>query len=230
MMSVEMEISTDDSSNDDDNNEYYKKIAKKKKIKQAKLIIDNQKAQVAAAKFLEENPNINIGCLIDQLKSMILSTTSCAEKLGISPASFLRLRKKYKIEPVYTIKNEPNQDGRINFLPSFSKKAVKNFYTPHQLDIIPQSEIEIIQIRAARSLKFPNGKGIPWKWKRRGYHANGKLKARTDNLSKYRVFCFYDPEIDRYKVIKAKGAEKEILTKKEVDKLNYQYDKLKVFI
>lgn len=225
-----MDIKTTNIINDDDDDDYPPKLALKKKLKQEKFIIDNKKAEVVAEKFLKDNPDINIGCLIEQLKSMILSTTSCAEKLGISPSAFLRLRRKYKIEPVYTVKNEPNHNGKIHFLPSFSKKAIKNFYTPHQLNLIPQAEIYLIQMRSARSCNFPNGKNVPLKWKRRGYHSNGKIKARTDNLSKYRIFCFYNPENDRYHVIKSKGAGKEVLTKKEVDKLNCQYGKLKVFL
>src|SRR5574337_1047120 len=75
-------------------------LRKKKREQEAKAKIE---ASNIAEKFLQENPNINIGFVIECLQKKLISTSTCCNKLGISPRSFLRLRKKYKIEPAYTL-------------------------------------------------------------------------------------------------------------------------------
>lgn len=202
----------------------------KRELKKAKSIKDSAEAKAVASKFLEENPHVNIGFIIEHLQNLILSTTKSSEKLGVSPTAFSRLRKKYNISPVYTVKNNKEDKlGKKSFPFNASKFAIRNFYTSKQLELIPQTELELVQLRAARSLKNPNGKGVPWKWTSRGYHPNGKLKARTSKLTKYGVRVIYDSASDNYMVMLPDKTNK-VLNKKEVDKLNYQYDKLKAFL
>jgi hypothetical protein len=193
----------------------------KKLLKQDFLTKESEKAKIAITKFLEENPDINIDYAIIHMKDSILSTIKCAEKLGISPKAFLRLRKKYNIVPVSEIKNSYKSKS---FAPHFSKKATKNFYSIYQLKRIPKSEIDLSQKRSGSNLKL----GIKIKWKPRGYHSNGKLKARTDYLSKYGFFVLYNHKDDNYTV--NKDDKNTILSKKEVDVLNQKYLRLKSFV
>ena len=193
----------------------------KKMLKQELLAKESEKAKIAITKFLEENPDINIDCAINHIKGMLLSTISSAEKLGISPKAFLRLRKKYNINPVSEIKNSPKAKG---FAPHISKKATKNFYNTYQLQRIPKSEIDLVQKRAGSSFKL----GTKIKWEMRGYHSNGKLKARTDCLHKYGFNTYYDQVNNRYSV--QKDGQITFLSKKEVDSLNLKYLKLKSFV
>lgn len=204
-------------------------ITQKKREKQSKI---SDEARIAAAGFLEKNPDVNIGYLIEHLQSKILSTTQCCDKLGISPSAFLRLRKKYNIEPIYSLKNnvfELNKSNKKFLLKNISNKAIKNFYNPKQLEIFSENEINTIQVRAARSFKFPNGNNVGWSWTSRGYHVNGKLKARMDNLKKLRIRVFYYEDQDKYS-IDFEGYRNKFLSRKEIDDLNFRIAKLKAFL
>jgi hypothetical protein len=190
------------------------------------------KAYEVARKFLEQNTDINVGCLVECLNELIIPTIRCAEKLGISPGAFLRLRKKYNITPVYTIRNDKtlnSQPIRKTFAPKSPKLSVKNFYTEEQLKRIPKEEIELVQLRAARSLKFPNGKNEPFKWERRGKHSNGKLKPRIDALIRSKFHVEYHAEADRYSLKKNNEVCYADLSRKEVDRLNFKYNRMEVF-
>lgn len=186
---------------------------------------DSYAAEIAVSKFLADNPDINIECVIKHIKSQILSTVKCAEMLGISPEAFFRLRKKHNIEPVYIAQN--NQRSLKSFAGFISKRAIKNFYTIHQINRIPPEEIELVQMRSARSLKFPNGKNIPVKWAPRGCHSNGKLKAHINHLKKNKIWIEYHAKDNRY-YVELNGNVK-VLTKREVDMLNLRYGKIGAF-
>src|ERR1700690_1456419 len=97
----------------------------KRELKKKKAFKDSEEARTITSKFLDENPHVNVGYVIRHLQSLILSTTKSAEKLGISPNSFARLRKKYNIYPVYTVLNKPNSEGVIkkSFPPGASSFA-----------------------------------------------------------------------------------------------------------
>lgn len=197
---------------------------KRKDLLKEKLLRDVHESRSATEKFLEQNPDININCVIEHLQNLTLSTTNCARKLGISPRAFTRLAKKYKLEPVYIMEKSKN---RNQFLPKVSPYAVKYFYTSQQISRIPQSEIDLVQIRAARSLKFPDGENVPVKWIPRGHETNGKLKARTKNLSKAGVQVIYEPKKEKYMVFMK--TEVLFMSKLEVDKLDCKYGKMKAF-
>lgn len=195
---------------------------------------DSRKAEIIANKFLEDNPNVNIGYVIGFLQKQILSTTQCCTKLGISPGAFLRLRRKYNIEPAFSLKNKDIKSSKLSNKSfrtpnNLASKAVKNFYNPKQLNSIPQNEIDKIQIRAARSLGFPNGENIKWQWTTRGFQINGKLKARTDILTKCGIRVSYNTDTDKYTVY-FKGYDNRQISRKEVDKLNFKIAKLKSFL
>lgn len=202
--------------------------------KREKEYQDSKKAEVIADKFLEDNPNVNIGYVIKHLQKQIISTTQCCTKLGISPGAFLRLRRKYNIEPAFSLKNNDAKSAKLSnktfVMPSnLAFKAIKNFYNPKQLNSIPQSEIDKIQVRAARSLGFPNGENVKWKWTRRGFQINGKLKARTDILTKCGIRVSYNTDTDKYTVY-FKGYDNRQISRREVDKLNFKIAKLKSFL
>lgn len=213
---------------EEDLKRYKKKIEKEEKDGKA-----SAEALTAADKFLQDNPNINIAHLIVHLQRKLLSTTQCCKVLGISPSAFLRLRKKYNIEPIYSLKNNElelrRSVKRIVNRGTVSQYATKNFFNETQLKSIPEDELKITQLRAARSLKFPNGINVGWKWTTRGTHPNGKLRARTDNLSKFNIKVFYFDDRDRY-VVHFNGFENKFLTRQEVDKLNFKINKLKAFV
>ena len=177
---VELEQVLDDILEDRDDDK--KKI--KRHLKKMKDIQNSEIARTATLKFLDENPHVHVGYVIEHLYANILSTMQCCEQLKISPNAFLRLRKKYGLEPVYIIKNNPSVPQKRGYFSSKNIKAIKCFYSPKQLKMIPESEIILTQTRAARSLEYPNGKGKPWGWTRRGIHPNGKLQARTNYLKK----------------------------------------------
>lgn len=190
-----------------------------------------KEASDLAKQILADHPNINIGYLIECLQMPLISTTHCCEVLGISYTAFFRLRKKYSIVPVYSIsKNNQNQKSLKTFAPIIKHKyAKKNFYTKAQLESIPASEIQSIQLRAARSLKFPNGDKTGWKWSPRGYHSNGKLRARTDNLKKFDIKVSYIAAADKY-IIEYNTFADKLLSRKEVDNFNIQINKMKHFL
>ena len=206
---------------------YQKKIKKEEADGKA-----SAEAFKAAEKFLQDNPNINIAHLILHLQKKLLSTTQCCALLGISPTAFLRLRKKYNIEPIYSLINNEfelrKSNRRIINYHSVSKYATKNFYNEAQLKSIPKEELEKIRLRAARSLKFPNGINVGWAWTSRGTHSNGKLKARTNILSKFNIRTQYLQDTDRY-IVDFDGVRGKHLTRQEVDKLNFRVGKLKAF-
>ena len=203
-----------------------------RKSKEEKDNKASMEAFAAAEKFLQDNPNINIAHLIVHLQKKLLSTTQCCKILGISPAAFARLRKKYNIDPIYSLKNNEielrKSNRRIMLHYVISQYATKNFFNEAQLKSFPKEEIEKIQLRAARSLKFPNGLNVGWKWTPRGTHTSGKLKARTDNLSKFNIKYTYFDDSDRY-FVNFSGFENKLLTRREVDKLNFKIGKLKAF-
>jgi len=115
-------------------------------------------------------------------------------------------------------------------LPYINKRAIRKFYTEQQLKIIPEDELKKIQMRAARSLKFPNGDGIPYIWEPRGRHRNGKLKARISNLEQAGILVRYNETNDTYFIRLNKDEDPITLNKKRVDELNNSYKKkLSVF-
>lgn len=206
------------------------KLAAEKRSKLAKA---DMQAGLVVKKFLEENPTVNVGYVIEHLQSTIVSTTQCCSKLGISPGAFLRLRKKYNIDPVYSLKNTEKDllksKKNIYNRHFLNKFAIKNFYNPKQLEVIPQSDIELVQLRAARSLKFPNGENVGWKWTQRGFHPNGKIRARINFLEKQKIRVYYIDSEDKYRIM-LKGYEDKKLSRQEIDKLNFKYKKLAAFI
>lgn len=209
----------------------YKKSLLREKRRE-KALKDSRAAEVVAQKFLEENPDINVGYLIEHLQKQILSTTQCCSKLGISPNAFLRLRRKYKLEPIYSLKNDPSslrKSNKVFHSKKISPLAIKNFYNPKQIKSIPQADISAVQLRAARAFKFPDGENVGWKWTNRGYHMNGKLKARTENLTKLKIKYAYFDKDDKY-AIDFDGYRGKYLTRQEVDKLNFKIKKLKAFL
>lgn len=203
-----------------------------RRAKYMKKLKADAEASIVCKKFMDENPNVHVGYLIEHLQSSVISTTSCCKQLGISPGVFLRLRKKHNLEPAYSIKkSQETPFGKKNF---FNKKvsflAVKNFYNPKQLEFIPKEEIKKAQLQAAVSLKYPNGKGKPWIWTERGFHSeNGKLKARTNNLDKHKIRYRYEPNSDKY-FVNLMGYTDKLLTRKEVDKLNFKYGRFEAFL
>jgi hypothetical protein len=209
----------------DKSSHYQKKFLEKQKY------LNNYKiALMAVNNFIQTHPDVNIDCVIDCLKSSTFSSTKCAEKLGISPVAFLRLRKKYNIEPIRILKNNYESGGVKHFASYVSKKATRNYYNEIQLKRIPQSEIDLVQIRAGRALKI-NGKV---EWKPRGRESNGKLKPQVEALHKHNIYPHFDPKQDKYIIYihnKNNFALKEtkVLTKQEVDKLNNKYKNLEAF-
>jgi hypothetical protein len=93
---------------------------------------------------------------------------------------------------------------------------------------IPQSEIDLVQERSARSLKL-SGKV---KWKPLGIEANGKLKPKTEYLTKNGLAVLFDYHTSTYKIYETKSftSIKESLTRQEVNKINLQYQKLQAFV
>jgi hypothetical protein len=180
---------------------------------------------IIVEKFLKENPNINIEYVIDCFKSNMLSTNACCIKLGISPAAFSRLKKKYGISPAYVAKKSESSLYKIP--PKLPNKARKNYYTTEQIKKISPEDISLIQLRAARSLRFPNGIDKPIKWTPRGRHENGKLKARTNILQKLGIRVHYSPDVNKY-MVDGKGI-RGFFSKKEVDNFNIRFGKLTAF-
>lgn len=213
---------------DDDFEDLSPKWKERRRRKEEKAAKDWQAAREVTDKFLMDNPDVNVGYVIERLKSSILSTHDCCVKLKISHGAFRRLRKKYKIEPVYTA-DRKNTLKQIH--PHIKKAAllsVKNFYTHHQIERIPQEEIAKIQMRSARSLGFPKGQNVPLEWRPRGVHSNGKLMARTDILEKFKIKVSYDSALNKY-LVKSSN-DTLLMSKKEVDLYNLKISKLKSFI
>jgi hypothetical protein len=227
-----LDLVTEDSRKKNPNDPAYKKYLASEERK-AKALKESKNAETVAIKFLTENPDVNVGFLIEHLQKKILSTTQCCVKLGISPSAFARLRKKYNLSPVYSLRNKKEilmKSNRTFYGPvRLNEKAIKNFYNPKQLEIVPESEIKLIQVRAARSLKFPNGDKIGWKWTVRGFHHNGKLKARTDNLTRFKIRVAYVDNQDKY-MIHYDGYRDKLHSRKDVDNLNFKLAKLKAFL
>lgn len=191
-----------------------------------KIIVNTEatiKAQEAATKFLKDHKDINLGLFIEHIKARMLPTTRCCTMLGISPRAFLRLRKKYNIEPVYTARKAQKSNLIGNFSPKLSKYATRNYYTEQQLALIPASEILLVQKRFAITF----GKKKPMRWTKRGVNANGKLKPRIDNIQKMHMQVSYDSNIDKYCL--RKGSSDEWLSKAEVDAFNIRCGKLLAF-
>jgi len=195
----------------------------RKRLEKERLAAKLLEARKITSKLLEDNPDVNVDFVIDCIKSNILPTIRCAEQLGISPKSFLRLRKKYNIDPVSSIakKDKPNK-----FAKHVSYKAIRNYYSVYQLKRIPQFEIELSQKRAGKALKLSN----KVEWLARGVEDNGKLKPRTEGLVKHNIYVSYLSKEDKYKVTDFNKRTNILLSRKEVDKLNLQYLRLKAFI
>lgn len=185
---------------------------------------DRDKAQEIVANLLLQNPDLNVKFVVDALKNSLLSTIDCCGKLGISPRAFSRLRKKFNIEPVYVGQNSPDN---LKPLKIFHRKAVKYFFTQHQINKIPQEEIEAIQLKSARSLDFPEGQNMPVKWVRNGRHFNGKLKAKIDALNLAGIRVEYDIKDNRYHLVLE--GKLQILSRSEVNKLNARFKRIKSF-
>src|SRR5258708_27109357 len=45
--------------------------------------------------------NVDVGMIIKHLRWSLFSTALAAKRLGLSPRAFLRLRRRYGVEPVY---------------------------------------------------------------------------------------------------------------------------------
>jgi hypothetical protein len=193
--------------------------------KKEEAIKKRAETNIIVQKFLKENPNINIEYVIDSFKNNMLSTNACCIKLGISPAAFSRLKKKYGISPAYVAKKSESSLYKIP--PKLPNKARKNYYTTEQINKISPEDISLIQLRSARSLRFPNGEDKPIKWTPRGRHENGKLKARTNILQKLGIRVHYSPDVNKY-MVDGKGI-RGLFSKKEVDGFNIRFGKLTAF-
>jgi len=97
-------------------------LRQKKNLKKEKSTKDSEIALKAVSEFLDKNPNVNIGFVIHHLQSKVMRTIEVCRKLGISPTSFARLRKKYNIESVYEAKNTTKDT------PPQSPTTFKNYF------------------------------------------------------------------------------------------------------
>ena len=97
-------------------------------------------AKVASAiQSITAQHHVDIGMVIAALQSSLVTTGHAAWRLKLSERAFLRLRRKYGLEPVST-ECVPGQP-----------KWMKYLYTEEQLTRIPQEEIERAKFRMAQA-------------------------------------------------------------------------------
>ena len=105
---------------------------------QKRAVAQNIAAQIHA---MTAPHHVDIQHLIGALQRGLLSTWRAAEELGLSTSAFLRLRRKYGLEPIdkEPLWGEPHK--------------MKYLYSPAQLTRIPPLEIELSKRRSAMALR-----------------------------------------------------------------------------
>lgn len=105
--------------------------------KQKRVVAKDIASQIHA---LTAHQHVDIGELIGALQSGLLPTWKAAASLGLSAGAFLRLRRKYGLEPIYrdAAYGDPNK--------------VRYLYAPEQLTMIPPREVELSKRRSAMSM------------------------------------------------------------------------------
>jgi hypothetical protein len=86
--------------------------------------------------------HVDIGMLIHELRASLMTTQRAAATLGLSPRAFLRLRRKYGLEPVH---KEWAADRKYHLR--------RYLYTEGQLKRIPPLDIEKSKRRSAMARK-----------------------------------------------------------------------------
>ena len=117
------------------NNKDYKPLDQYIDDREAKRLV--ARGIAAQVRAITAQQHVDIGMLINALQCDLLATWEAAKNLGLSSHAFLRLRRKYGLEPIYKVAvwGEP--------------KKVKYLYAPEQLTRIPPLEVELSKRRSA---------------------------------------------------------------------------------